>query len=155
MDLVATYEMDLFGGQSALSLAFNNNKTEVTRFDPDTLSANRIRQLEEGLPETRWSLTGTQARARGVRWRASASTTTGMTTRPVSCSTAATSSSTWRLAYTVRDAMTFVVGAQNVFDDYPEENPDARAATGNLYSQYTPMGFNGGFWYGRFGYSFN
>ena len=30
LDIVATYEADLFGGQSSLSLAFNNNQTEVT-----------------------------------------------------------------------------------------------------------------------------
>ncbi len=30
LDVVATYEADLFGGQSSLSLAFNNNQTEVT-----------------------------------------------------------------------------------------------------------------------------
>src|SRR4029450_12239876 len=60
LDVVATYEADLFGGQSSLSLAFNNNQTEVKRFNPDTLNASRIRQLEEGLPETRWGLTGTQ-----------------------------------------------------------------------------------------------
>ncbi len=155
VDLVATYEMDLFGGQSALSLAFNNNKTEVTRFDPVTLSTNRIRQLEEGVPETRWSLTGTHGTG---PWRALARVS---------------QYDDWydneagilfdggdfvfdvELAYTMRDAMTFVIGAQNVFDDYPQENPDARATTGNLYSQYAPMGFNGGFWYGRFVYSFN
>jgi iron complex outermembrane recepter protein len=154
VDLVATYGMDLFGGQSALSLAFNNNKTEVTHFDPVTLSTNRIRQLEEGVPDTRWSLTGTHSTG---PWRALARVS---------------QYDDWydneagfvfeggdfifdvELAYTVRDALTFVVGAQNVFDDYPEENPDARATTGNLYSQYSPMGFNGGFWYGKFSYSF-
>ena len=61
IDLVATYNAALLGGESSLSLAFNNNQTEVTRFNPDTLNAARIRQLEEGLPETRWSLTGTQS----------------------------------------------------------------------------------------------
>ena len=30
------------------------------------------------------------------------------------------------VAYTVRDALTFVLGAQNLFDEYPEENPGAR-----------------------------
>src|SRR5688572_877246 len=60
LDVVATYEADLLGGQSSLSLAFNNNQTEVKRFNPETLNESRIRQLEEGLPETRWGLTGTQ-----------------------------------------------------------------------------------------------
>ncbi len=154
IDVVATYDAEWFGGLSTLSLAFNNNQTEVKRFNPDTLNASRIRQLEEGLPETRWSLTGTQAWG-PLRALARLSWYDG-----------------WydnddgyyydggdyvvdvEVAYTVRDALTFVLGAQNVFDEFPEENPGARAGVGNRYSQYTPFGFNGGFWYGRFVYSF-
>lgn len=52
------------------------------------------------------------------------------------------------------DALSIMLGAQNVFDQYPEENPDARATVGNRYSQYSPHGFNGGFWYGRIVYQF-
>jgi iron complex outermembrane recepter protein len=154
IDVVATYAANLLGGATTVSLAFNNNQTEVTRFNPDTLDSSRIRQLEEGLPETRWSLTGTQSFG---AWRALARVS---------------QYDDWydneagilfdggdfvfdvELAYTVKEALTFVVGAQNVFDDYPQENPDARATTGNLYSQFAPMGFNGGFWYGRLKYSF-
>jgi iron complex outermembrane recepter protein len=154
LDVVATYEADLFGGQSSLSLAFNNNQTEVKRFNPDTLNASRIRQLEEGLPETRWGLTGTQTWG-PLRLLARVSYYDG-----------------WydnedgreydggnyifdaEVAYTVRDSLSLIVGAQNLFDEYPEENPNAAAGVGNKYSQYTPFGFNGGFWYGRLTYSF-
>ena len=58
-------------------------------------------------------------------------------------------------AYTFANAMTVVVGAQNVFDQYPEENPGAAAGVGNRYSQYTPFGFNGAFWYARLKYDFD
>ena len=154
LDVVATYEADLFGGQSSLSLAFNNNQTEVKRFNPDTLNASRIRQLEEGLPETRWGLTGTQTWG-PLRLLARVSYYDG-----------------WydnedgreydggnyifdaEVAYTVWDSLSLIVGAQNLFDEYPEENPNAAAGVGNKYSQYTPFGFNGGFWYGRLTYSF-
>ena len=47
-----------------------------------------------------------------------------------------------------------MAGGQNVFNHYPDENPGARAGVGNLYSQYTPFGFNGAFWYGRIKYDF-
>jgi iron complex outermembrane receptor protein len=110
--------------------------------------------LEEGLPENRWSLTGTQ------------------TWGPLRALARVSQYDGWydnddgyyydggdfvfdaEVAYTVRDALTFVLGAQNIFDEYPEENPGARIGVGNRYSQYTPFGFNGGFWYGRFQYSF-
>ena len=154
IDIVATYDADLFGGHSSLSLAFNNNQTEVTRFNPDTLNASRIRQLEEGLPETRWSLTGTQTWG-PLRLLARVSQYDGWYDNEDGI---AYDGGNYvfdaEIAYTVRDALTFVLGAQNLFDEYPEENPGARSGVGNLYSQYTPFGFNGGFWYGRFVYSF-
>ncbi len=155
LDLVATYHADLFGGQSSLSLAFNNNKTEVTAFNPTTLNASRIRQLEEGLPETRWSLTGTQtwgplrALARVSQYDGWYDNEDGVAYDGGNYIFDA------EIAYTVKDAMTFVLGAQNLFDEYPEENPGAAAGVGNRYSQYTPFGFNGGLWYGRFVYNFN
>jgi iron complex outermembrane receptor protein len=154
VDVVATYEADLLGGESSLSLAFNNTKTEVTRFNPDTLNASRIRQLEEGLPETRWGLTGTQ------------------TWGPLRLLGRVSYYDGWydnedgqeydggnyifdaEVAYTFRDSLSVIVGAQNLFDEYPDENPNAAAGVGNKYSQYTPFGFNGGFWYGRLTYSF-
>jgi iron complex outermembrane receptor protein len=154
VDLVATYEADLFGGDSSLSLAFNNNQTEVTRFNPDTLGASRIRQLEQGLPETRWSLTGTQGWG-PVRLLARVSQYDGWYDNEDG---RAYDGGNYifdaEVAYTMRDSLTFVLGAQNLFDEYPEENPGGAAGAGNRYSQYTPFGFNGGFWYGRFNYSF-
>ena len=122
---------------------------------PTTLNASRIRQLEEGLPETRWSLTGTQtwgplrALARVSQYDGWYDNEDGVAYDGGNYIFDA------EIAYTVRDAMTFVLGAQNLFDEYPEENPGAAAGVGNRYSQYTPFGFNGGLWYGRFVYSFN
>ena len=154
IDIVATYDTELFRGNTSLSLAFNNNQTEVMRFNADTLNASRIRQLEEGLPETRWSLTGTQmwgplrALARVSQYDGWYDNDDGYYYDGGDYVFDA------EIAYTVRDALTFVLGAQNLFDEYPEENPGARSGVGNRYSQYTPFGFNGGLWYGRFHYSF-
>jgi iron complex outermembrane recepter protein len=154
IDLVATYDTHLFGGNSSLSLAFNNNTTDVTRFNPDTLNANRIRQLEEGLPETRWSLTGTQSWG-PLRFLARVSQYDGWYDNEDG---RAYDGGNYlidaEVAYSVRDALTFVLGAQNLFDEYPDENPGGAAGAGNRYSQYTPFGFNGGFWYGKLTYSF-
>ncbi len=154
IDLVATYNADLFGGETSVSLAFNNNQTEVTAYNPDTLNDTRIRQLEEGLPETRWGLTGTQTwgpwRALGrVSWYDGwYDSEDGIAYDGGNYVFDA------EIAYTVKEALTLIVGAQNVFDEYPDENPGAAAGAGNKYSAYTPFGFNGGLWYGRVSYSF-
>jgi iron complex outermembrane recepter protein len=155
IDLVATYDAALFGGNSSLSLAFNNNSTEVTRHNPDTLNASRIRQLEEGLPETRWSLTGTQSFG-PLRLLGRVSRYGGWYDNEDGRSYAGGNYLfDAEIAYTVSGGLTFVLGAQNLFDKYPDENPGGAAASGNRYSQYTPFGFNGGFWYGRFNYRFD
>jgi iron complex outermembrane recepter protein len=152
-DLVASYDMDLLGGRTNLSLAYNNNETKVTRYDPITLDEDRIRQLREALPKTRWNLTGTQtwgdlsALAR-VSWY------DGWYDADDGQAYGGDYILDLEVAYSVNDAMTFVVGAENVLDQYPDENPFA-AISGNRYSGYTPYGFNGGFWYGRFSYNFN
>jgi iron complex outermembrane receptor protein len=155
IDLVATYNTRLFGGESSLSLAFNNNQTEVTRFNPNTLDAARIRQLEQGLPETRWSLTGTHSwgpwrfLARVSQYDGWYDNEDGRYYDGGNFIVDA------EVAYNVRGGLTFILGAQNLFDEYPDENPGGAAGAGNRYSQYTPFGFNGGFWYGRLAYRFD
>ena len=47
---------------------------------------------------------------------------------------------------------TAVIGGQNIFDTTPDENPGARSGVGNLYSQFSPFGFNGSFFYARVKY---
>lgn len=53
-------------------------------------------------------------------------------------------------AYTFGDRFTVVVGADNVFDEYPELSalyPDF--SQGSKFPNTSPFGFNGGFWYIR------
>ncbi len=79
VDVVANYSMDLLGGDTNLSLAYNYNKTEVENrkptIDPKTgmpvLDANgeltfatsdfKVRRLEEGIPEHRATFTVAQS----------------------------------------------------------------------------------------------
>ena len=44
------------------------------------------------------------------------------------------------------------IGAQNVFNTYPEENTGAVDGVGNRYGQFGPFGFNGGYYYTRLNY---
>ena len=43
-------------------------------------------------------------------------------------------------------------GGQNIFNNYPETNPNAFTGAGNLYPQSTPFGFNGRYYYLRLTY---
>ena len=42
----------------------------------------------------------------------------------------------------------------NLFDTTPEENPGAADGVGNRYSQFSPFGFNGAYYYARVRYEF-
>ncbi|MEM7082772.1 MAG: TonB-dependent receptor [Pseudomonadota bacterium] len=172
-DIVATYPIEWGGGLTDLTFTFNNTETDVTSpleriafgtSDQNALSAaqqqsaidsaaGRVAQIETGLPETRWNL---QAQHTVNNWRflARASfyddwfdsedgrTYDGKTLVDVEAS------------YDLTERQKIIIGVNNVFDEVPDENPDAAAGVGNRYSQFSPFGFNGGFWYARYNYSF-
>ena len=55
------------------------------------------------------------------------------------------------LAIDVGGGTTVAIGAQNVLDTYPDESARAMSV-GEKYSEYTPWGFNGAYYYVRLGY---
>ena len=54
-------------------------------------------------------------------------------------------------SYSFNDTLVLSAGVQNLFDNAPEQNPNA-AATGNRYSAYAPFNYNGAFYYLRVAY---
>ncbi len=147
-DIVATYPLEWSNSSTDLSLAYNNTQTTVTRFNPDTIDDVRILELEKGLPETRWNLQGNHFWG---NWRFLARVSyyddwyDSEDTQFYSGTTIVDA----EVAYTWNERTTIVLGAQNLLDETPDENPNAAAGVGNKYSQFTPFGFNGGFWYLR------
>jgi len=151
VDVVATYPIDWGNSNTDISLAFNQTKTKISRFNPTTIDDTRILQVEKGLPETRWNLQANHfwgdfrflARVSFYDdWYDSEDTQfySGKTILDLEG------------AYTFNERTTIVFGMQNALDETPDENPNAAAGVGNRYSQYTPFGFNGGFWYLRLKY---
>lgn len=150
IDVVGTYT----SGNTDVHLLFNHTVTDVTAFNPDTLSESRIQQLEEALPKTRAALSLTQTLNK-LRLMGRVSSYSGWYDFDDSFSYEGTNVLVdAEAAYKFGTHTTLVVGGTNIFNYYPEENPGARAGVGNRYSQYTPFGFNGAFWYGRIKYDF-
>ena len=57
--------------------------------------------------------------------------------------------------FDVTEHIRLAIGADNVLDEYPDENPPALNATGTTaFSNYSPFGRSGRFVYGRMTYSF-
>lgn len=119
----------------------------------------RIDELELGLPETRWNLSANHIMG---GWRFLARV--GYYDEYYDSEDVAQAPQFADLiygdeyvvdaevAYTLADKYTVTVSAQNLFDEFPDENPGAADNTGNQYGQYSPLGFGGRFWYLRLRY---
>tara|TARA_R110002049_G_scaffold58143_2_gene158484 strand:+ start:4437 stop:6977 length:2541 start_codon:yes stop_codon:yes gene_type:complete len=149
-DIVASYPFEWAGGNTDLSFAFNNTKTKVTDAGT-TVDASRIRQIEEGIPETRYNVSANHI-VNNWRFLARVSYYDDWWDGEDGYVYDGKSLLDLEAAYTWNDNMTIVLGAQNALDETPDENPDAAAGVGNRYSQYSPFGFNGSFWYLRLRY---
>ncbi len=157
IDLVANYSMPMFGGETKFSLAANWTDTEVDEFNPEVIDETRIRQLEDNLPNIRGSLTANHING---DWRFLARLNYyGSYFEPhleeISFPIDAGSEMTIdaEIGYNFTDNLTVVLGAQNLFDEYPDRNPHAGIA-GAKYPVTSPMGFMGGYYYIRGIYTF-
>jgi iron complex outermembrane receptor protein len=154
IDLVGNYNFDFLEGESRLTVAANYNQTVVDNVGTlNPIDENRISALEDLLPNTKanisWSHTEgairTLLRANYYGgWDDTGNDVPGMSAKILVDA---------EVAYEYNDNMTFVFGVDNVFDVYPDKNPGA-GGSGQLYSEYSPFGFNGGTWYlqARFNY---
>ncbi len=161
VDLVATYPLQLFGGSTEIAAALNWTQTEVDDFiqveGEDIIGDTRIKQLEENLPEYRASLTASHLQG---PWRGlvrvnyygdyfEAHLDDG--DLPIDVGSEVTVDV--EVAYAFNNNISVVAGAQNLFDETPDDNPWA-GIVGSEYPATSPMGFNGGFWYARGIYQF-
>jgi len=154
IDVVATFTPYKLGGNTVFSLLLNHTETEVKKFNPATLDATRIRELQEALPETRWNLTVNHHIKDAWRLLGRVSYYDGWFDSEDVAVYGGEYLLDLEVAYTWNKMVTFVLGGQNVLDTFPDENVGARSGIGNLYSQFTPFGFNGAFYYARIKYDF-
>ncbi len=135
-----------------ISLAYNFTSTEVTK-RTETLDDTRIRELQEGLPKHRANLTLTKTFREKIdllgRVRYYASWYDSEDSYTYGDEFVLDLEASYALAKHSR----ITVGAQNVLDIYPDVNPNA-TSVGRLYSQFSPFGFGGAFWYGKYTFSF-
>ena len=174
LDVVLTMPLDTEGGDTNIIIAANRNDTNVDtalcdgirlvseRGDncTDLIDDLRVSQLMSALPSNRISASVDHVRG---SWRF-----LGRFTRygefygaPANVADwASTYESRWFLdaeaAYSVNEALTVVVGAQNLLDEYPQTTTQAaQNGVGMLYPENSPYGFNGGYYYLRATWDFN
>ena len=157
IDLVVTTETEWMNGVTTWNLAANITTTEVSDRDPALFGADRVRLVQDGTPGTRWNVT---ANHNVDQWRFLArinyygeyydNEAGGFFDDAVLLDLEA--------AYSVNEDMTITVGGRNVSDEQGCSTAKCGGtppgALGLPYSQFSPFGFNGAFYYGRFTYNF-
>ena len=149
VDLVFRYAPPSLNGNTVFSAAFNHTTTQVTQFNPELLNVSRrIRELQEALPKNRWNFSVNQRVGRWdilgrvnyygawFDWDSAQTLFSGKPVFDVEASVPLT------------EAITLAFGAQNVFNTFPDMSPNA-TSVGERYSEYTPWGFNGAYYYLR------
>ena len=141
-------------GSGRLSLAYNYTSSEVTDYNPDILDDLRLRELEENLPKQRGNLTLTQALSE--RWSGLGRASYFGEWYDSEDDQVYSGKVLFDLetGISFNDGMsTIAIGAQNILNTYPDEHELAAERTGNKYSQFSPFGFGGAFWYVKYSYS--
>ena len=141
-------------GSGTLNLAYNYTSSEVTDHNPDVLDALRLQELEENLPKQRGNLTLTQPMT--DRWNALGRASYFGSWYDSEDDQTYDGKVLFDLETSVsfgEDSSAIAIGAQNILNTYPDENPNAATTIGNKYSQFSPFGFGGAFWYVKYSYS--
>jgi iron complex outermembrane receptor protein len=156
-------------GRFDTTLAANFNSTEVTRTPvtaqlaaltpaPVLFDRANIIAIEEGQPKNKfsanvnWKLGQFGATFRATRY---GKTMTPGTTAAFDFPLAARTIVDLEGRYALTPKLTLALGADNVFDQYPETLPPALNTTGNTpFSNYSPFGRSGRFIYARANYAF-
>ncbi|GAA0784939.1 MULTISPECIES: TonB-dependent receptor plug domain-containing protein [Pseudomonadati] len=161
VDIVGSYDTELFAGDTKFSLAYGWTDTSVDKFNEETTDPGKVRRLEDGIPAHRGTLTWGQnwddlsmnlrANYFGEYYATHADDTSDWG------SEMAGSAVTFDLevSYTVMDSLTFSVGANNIFDQEAQKLKDGTLGElGAVYYESGPFDYNGGYYYGKVNYRF-
>ncbi|VAV86613.1 TonB-dependent receptor [hydrothermal vent metagenome] len=150
-DLVVNMPVDLGVGSTNAIWTVNVTDTQVKK--NGTLGAGRIRQLEDNLPGWRSSFTVTHDQGRwGGLVRANyygsyfEDHLDANLAFPIEAGAEITFDA--QVSYDVNEAFEVAVGARNLLNNFPDENPFS-GVVGARYPVTSPMGFAGGFYYVR------
>ncbi len=163
IDLVSTFTPLALRGNTTISAVFNYTDTEVTDNRKGLLNDRRLTEFAYALPRTRWNVGLTQQVGRvsilgrvnyfggwydfdsgfAQLYVPSGGIEQGFFDgRPIVDLEA---------SIPLGGGTTLALGAQNAFNTYPDESARAMSV-GERYSEYTPWGFNGAYYYVRIGY---
>ena len=137
---------------TVVTFLFNRTDTEVVQFNPEVVSALRLKQLQESLPRTRWNAALNRKFGRfSVLGRVSYYG--GWFDDDDNQNYTGKHLADFEVSFLLRPDLKIAAGAQNAFNTYTDRSRLGSAGPGNLYSQFSPFGFDGGYYYLRLNYS--
>jgi len=165
LDLVTSYESDHFGGTTTYALAGNWNRTEVDRFNSDFVDEARVYKIEESLPKTKGYFSINHQRdVFHANLRLSYygswfedhvdSGVIAIEDGGLPIDNGSATIVDLEVGWKFASGLYVNVGAQNLFDRVPRDNPWGASVAGAAYPVHSPYGFNGGFYYARVGWTF-
>ena len=169
VDVVLNYPLRTGFGRFDFTLTANFNSTDVTRvpqtpqlaaLNPSPVLFDRVNVLtfEEGNPDDKyvasvsWSYQRLGATLRATRY---GEVLTPGTTAALDSTIRDTTLVDLEARFEATEKVKIAIGAENLFDQYPDGLSPALNTTGNApFSNYSPFGRSGRFLYGRASYSF-
>ena len=159
IDVVSTWTPPALSGATVLSFTMNYTDTKMTE-ESDLLAPGDVLALERGVPRTRWNAAVNQRVGRvGLLGRLSyyGDWVDLFDARFVSGADSAILNGRpivdLEVSVPLGEGTTLALGGQNVFDTYSDRNDVLADALGVPFSQFTPWGFSGGYYYARISYS--
>ncbi|NCF33170.1 MAG: TonB-dependent receptor [Proteobacteria bacterium] len=156
-DIVVSTETEWMNGVTNWSLAFNTTDTEVTRRNTTLLGDSRVRLIGDGVPGARWNLTGKHDMGQ-LRLLARVSYYGEYYDNEAGGDFDSATLFDLEAGYDLTEDMTGTIGMRNVSDERGCSTNSCGGTPANVlglpYSQFTPFGFNGAFYYGRLSYNF-
>ncbi len=159
IDIVSTYTPPNLGGDTVVSFTMNYTDTQVTK-ESDLLGPGEVLGLERGVPKTRLNLAVNQQLGRvGLLARLSyfgawvdhfdARFVRGADSPLLN----GRSIIDLELSVPLANDVTLAVGGQNIANTFSDPMDLFAEIFGLPYSQFTPWGFSGGYYYARLNYA--
>lgn len=161
VDVVSTYRTRLFDNSFSITLAYNYNKSTVTDFDPAVISADQRFNISNLPPKHRAVLSGNlQVQGFTINARENFYSSWANQLEYPGQRFGSKFLTDLDVSYTIAERYTLTIGANNIFNTYPDRisptttNPiyalTNSTADGQIYPRSGgPFGINGGFYYTR------
>ena len=159
IDLVSTYSPSALGGKTVFSYAMNYTHTELTE-ESDLLTAGDVLGLQRGVPRIRWNAAVNQRVGRvGLLGRLNyfGSWVDHFDARFVRGADSPLLEGRYivdlEASISLTDNLSLAFGGQNVFNTFSQRMDLFAEIFGLPYSQFTPWGLSGGYYYARINYT--